>query len=127
MSEVTLNFESQNNDISLVVNPNNIKITPSDIKLNLYPGAAPMAGGSAGQFQYNNGGLLGGASGLTYNTTNNTTTVSNIVVSTSANLGSVSNIFITGGSANYALVTDGTGNLAFASKVAIIFHFIPVL
>lgn len=47
-------------------------------------------------------------------TTNITT--NNFVASTTANLGSVSNITITGGTANYVLQTDGTGNLSWAAQ-----------
>ena len=42
---------------------------------------------------------------------NNAVTTKSIAVSTSANLGNVSNLKITGGSANLSLLTDGTGNL----------------
>jgi hypothetical protein len=40
----------------------------------------------------------------------------NLTVSTSANLGNVSNITITGGSANYVLSTDGAGNLSWVAQ-----------
>lgn len=41
---------------------------------------------------------------------------SNLVVSTSANLGAVGNVIITGGSANYVLTTDGAGTLSWAAQ-----------
>jgi hypothetical protein len=41
---------------------------------------------------------------------------SNLTVSTSANLGAVSNVIITGGSANYVLTTDGAGSLSWAAQ-----------
>lgn len=41
-------------------------------------------------------------------------TANNLFVTTSANLGNVSNLKITGGSANYVLTTDGTGNLSWS-------------
>ncbi len=41
---------------------------------------------------------------------------SNLVVSTSANLGAVGNITITGGSANYVLTTNGSGVLSWAAQ-----------
>lgn len=41
--------------------------------------------------------------------------VANLQVPSSANLGSVGNIIITGGSANYVLSTDGTGNLSWVA------------
>jgi hypothetical protein len=45
---------------------------------------------------------------------NGDVTTANITVSNSANLGSVSNVIITGGTANYVLTTDGAGNLSWA-------------
>jgi hypothetical protein len=45
---------------------------------------------------------------------NGDVTTANITVSNSANLGSVANVIITGGTANYVLTTDGTGNLSWA-------------
>lgn len=41
---------------------------------------------------------------------------SNLVVSTSANLGAVGNVIITGGTANYVLTTDGAGLLSWAEQ-----------
>lgn len=40
----------------------------------------------------------------------------NIVATDSANLGAPGNITITGGSANYVLITDGAGNLSWAAQ-----------
>ena len=40
----------------------------------------------------------------------------NISVTSSANLGDVSNVKITGGTGGYVLQTDGTGNLSWASQ-----------
>ena len=40
----------------------------------------------------------------------------NIVATNSANLGAVGNLIITGGSANYVLSTDGTGNLSWVAQ-----------
>ena len=42
-------------------------------------------------------------------------TTGNITVNNNANLGSVSNITITGGNANYVIQTDGQGNLSWAN------------
>jgi hypothetical protein len=42
--------------------------------------------------------------------------VANLSVPSSANLGAVGNITITGGSANYVLSTDGTGNLSWVEQ-----------
>ena len=41
--------------------------------------------------------------------------VANLSVTTSANLGAVGNVTITGGTANYVLQTDGSGNLSWAA------------
>jgi hypothetical protein len=41
---------------------------------------------------------------------------SNLVVSTSANLGAVGNVIITGGTANYVLSTDGAGTLSWVAQ-----------
>lgn len=41
---------------------------------------------------------------------------SNLAVSTSANLGAVGNVIITGGSANYVLTTNGSGTLSWAAQ-----------
>ena len=44
------------------------------------------------------------------------TFIGNISVTTSANLGNVANLKISGGSANYVLKTDGQGNLSWAAQ-----------
>ena len=46
---------------------------------------------------------------------NNALTTKSLNISTSANLGNISNLKITGGSANMSLLTDGTGNLRWGS------------
>lgn len=73
------------------------------------------APGSNTQFQYNDGNVLAGASGLTYNKLTNTTTVGNLRVGTLANLGSPANVTISGGSLGYVLTTDGLGNLSWGA------------
>ena len=42
-------------------------------------------------------------------------TANNFVASSTANLGNVGNVTITGGSANYVLTTDGAGNLTWSA------------
>jgi hypothetical protein len=42
--------------------------------------------------------------------------VGNITVSHLTNLGDIANVHITGGLANYAIITDGTGNLRWAAQ-----------
>jgi hypothetical protein len=46
----------------------------------------------------------------------NTVTMTNVVLTGTANLGPVGNITITGGSPNYVLSTDGAGNLSWAAQ-----------
>lgn len=72
-------------------------------------------GGSNSQIQFNDAGSFGGDVGFTYSKTTNTMSVDNVNVAGETNLGSVSNITITGGTAGYFLRTDGTGNLTWAS------------
>lgn len=74
--------------------------------------------GSNTQVQFNNDGNFGGSSGLTFDSTTTTLTSNNIVVSTSANLGSVSNVIITGGTTGQYLQTDGAGNLSWSTVVS---------
>lgn len=72
-------------------------------------------GGSNTQIQFNDAGTFGGDVGFTYNKSTNTMAVDNVNIAGETNLGSVSNVTITGGSAGYFLRTDGTGNLSWAS------------
>lgn len=46
-------------------------------------------------------------------------TANRLTVTTSANLGNVGNITITGGSPNYVLTTDGTGNLTWGAGAGV--------
>ena len=88
-------------------------------------GGNGVPGGSNTQVQFNNAGQFGGVTGFTFNSSTNTLAVPNVAVTTvttaninvtqSANLGSVDNVIITGGSSGYTLTTDGTGNLSWAS------------
>ena len=100
MSDINLDFTVSNNNISFTVQPNDITFTPTDIQLSYFGGGLGVPGGSSGQLQYNNGGLLGGVANTSYTSGN-------------LSLGPIANIKITGGTANYALITDGTGNLAW--------------
>ena len=88
----------------------------------LYANGTPWdlqeAAGSNTQIQYNDNGDFGGSSSLTFNETTSTVTannfnVSNVIVSTRSNLGSVSNVIITGGSSGYFLQTNGSGVLTW--------------
>ena len=75
-------------------------------------------GGSNTQVQYNNDGNFSGSAGLTFNSTTTLLTSNNLVVSSSANLGSVSNVTITGGTTGQYLQTDGAGNLSWSTVVS---------
>jgi hypothetical protein len=90
------------------------------------PGGAVVTGGSSNsspggsntQIQYNDAGIFGGSPDLVYDTNNTTLTANNITVTSSINLGDVSNVTIQGGSANYVLKTDGTGNLSWVAQTS---------
>jgi hypothetical protein len=68
--------------------------------------AVTGAGGATSQLQYNLNGSLRGIASATYDGTKLT-------------LGSNTNVKITGGSSGQALVTDGSGNLSWATAAAI--------
>lgn len=76
-------------------------------------GANGNPGGANTQIQFNDAGVFGGDAGFTYNKNTNTLAVQNVNVDGLANLGSVANLTITGGTAGYYLRTDGTGNLTW--------------
>ena len=78
-----------------------------------YPEAS--AGGSNTQVQFNDDDLLGGSNAFTFNKTSNTVTMRNLATTGTANLNSVGNIFISGGTAGYVLQTDGVGNLSWTA------------
>jgi hypothetical protein len=44
--------------------------------------------------------------------------IANLVVTQLANLGAISNVFITGGTAGQVITTDGSGNLSFTTPAA---------
>jgi hypothetical protein len=79
-----------------------------------FTGGNGSPGGSNTQVQYNSNGAFQGSSSFTFDQTANLLTISNIDVTGNSNLGSVSNLTILGGSANFYLQTDGTGNLTWA-------------
>jgi hypothetical protein len=76
-------------------------------------GAGNIAGGSNTQVQYNDNGIFGGNPGMTFDEGNSRFTANNLVATSTANLGNVGNVHITGGTANYVLSTDGNGNLSW--------------
>jgi hypothetical protein len=76
-----------------------------------------IPGGANTQIQYNDGGIFGGTTGFTFNKTTTVFTANNIVATSTANLGNVGNVTITGGDSGQVLTTDGTGNLVWANAV----------
>ena len=85
-------------------------------------GGDTPAAGSNTQIQYNNNNAFGSEASFTYNDFTHTASVTNFVTTGNVNfnstanvgLGSVSNVHIGGGSPDYVLSTDGTGNLSWA-------------
>jgi hypothetical protein len=75
-----------------------------------------IPGGNSTQVQFNDGGVFGGNAGLTFTKANTTLTANNFIATSSANLGDVSNITISGGNANFVLQTDGFGNLSWVEQ-----------
>jgi hypothetical protein len=79
------------------------------------------AGGNNSQIQYNDNTVLNGSNTFTFNANTQTVTLENLVTTGRANLNSVSNLTITGGSVGYVLQTDGTGNLTWTSPTGNLF------
>ncbi len=75
-----------------------------------------IPGGNSTQVQFNDGGVFGGNAGLTFTKANTTLTANNFIATSSANLGDVSNLTISGGNANFVLQTDGFGNLSWVEQ-----------
>jgi hypothetical protein len=74
-------------------------------------------GGNVYEVQYNDGlGGFAGNSSFTFFQANSTLTVGNLVIPGTSDLGDVSNVVITGGTANYVLSTDGAGNLSWTAQ-----------
>jgi len=122
MSDVNLNFVVNNNDISFTVQPNDITFTPEVVDLTFTTGGFaffPAGGAGNTQVTFNDNGSLGGNNNFTFNkNTSNVALTGNLNVIGITSLGDVSNVKITGGSSNYILKTDGTGNLSWTSSGA---------
>ena len=87
---------------------------------------ATVPAGNINYVQYNAGNVMGGDANFYYTAINGTmtlqnetiignSTIGNLVISNTSNLGSVSNVRITGGSSGQYLQTDGAGNLSWAA------------
>lgn len=79
-------------------------------------GGNGIPGGSNSTVQFNDLGNFGGSNNFTFNSTTGLLNVPSINVTGNTNLGSVDNVTITGGSANYVLSTDGAGNLSWVEQ-----------
>tara|TARA_R110000868_G_scaffold24469_4_gene96555 strand:- start:1001 stop:2533 length:1533 start_codon:yes stop_codon:yes gene_type:complete len=96
-------------------------VTTNDIFANnyYYGNGAAFSSNPAGlntQIQYNDNGRFGANDDLTFDASTGTTTATNIVASTSANLGDAGNVTITGGVNGYVLQTDGSGVLSWTAQ-----------
>ena len=100
MSDITANIVVQPIDLNVQVQQSEITVTPEVLGLNIYAGGFATAAGNTGTVQYNNGGVLGGIPSVFW-------------TGTQLSLGDTNNITISGGSPNYALRTDGAGNLSW--------------
>jgi hypothetical protein len=76
------------------------------------------AAGANTQVQYNDDGVLGGNPAFTFDEGTTLLTANNFAATSKANLGNVGNVTITGGTANYVLITNGSGNLSWANLAA---------
>jgi hypothetical protein len=74
------------------------------------------AAGANTEVQYNNNGNLGASPSFTFDSANTLLTANNFVVTSTANLGNIGNVIITGGSNGQIIQTDGLGNLIFADS-----------
>ena len=74
------------------------------------------AAGANTEVQYNNNGVLGASPSFTFDSANTLLTTNNFVATSTANLGNIGNVIITGGSSGQVIQTDGLGNLIFADS-----------
>lgn len=118
MSDVNLVFSVNTFSSTVTVDTTTVNVTPNTTAINMFAGyAAYPPNGATGNSQvlFNDAGLFGGNSNFTYNKTASRLTVSNITVANIANLGSASNVRITGGSAGQYLMSNGAGGVSFAT------------
>jgi len=102
MSDITANIVLQPVNLDITMDNSIVEVVTEPINLNLSLGGFTGAGGNNQEIQYNYGGILNGIPNVTYNGSN-------------LSLGNISNIKILGGVANYAIITDGNGNLSFGN------------
>ena len=94
-------FDVQPATSNLVITTNDISFTPSAVNMQMY-GALGLPGGNTTTVQFNNGGQLGGIPNVKWDGSN-------------LSLGNISNVKLSGGSANYVIKTDGNGNLSWGT------------
>ena len=75
-------------------------------------------GGSNTYLQFNDSSSFGGSSSLTFDKVTTRLTANNFTATSSANLGAVGNVIITGGSSGQVLQTDGSGTLSWSTMTA---------
>lgn len=78
-------------------------------------GGGGTVAGLPEEIQYNGGFGFAASSAMTFDVANSTTNLLNLSVTNSANLGSVGNVTIIGGTNGQFLSTDGNGNLSWAT------------
>jgi hypothetical protein len=125
MSEILSNIVVQQVNATFTSDPTQLNISPEAINLNYFGGGLGVPGGNVGELQYNAGSVLAGTPNLTYNSNTGATSitslistdlnVSNITISNVANLGSINDVVISGGTSGQVLTTDGAGNLSFTT------------
>lgn len=102
MSEVHANIVVEQNNLTITPTTNQLNITPEAIQLNIMTGGSGGSGTSNnGELLYNNVNIIGGVANTSYANGN-------------LSLGNVANVKISGGTNGYVLQTDGTGNLTWA-------------
>ncbi len=105
MSEISANFVVESVQLGVTSETNNIVVDAEPISLNVFALGFTAAGGNNGELQFNNNGSLGGAE-------NTSVSNGNVIFQ------NVSNIKIAGGTNDFFLQTDGTGNLTWAPGTA---------
>jgi hypothetical protein len=102
MSDISANIVVQPNNLNITPTTNQLNITPEAIQLNIVAGGGSGAGTSNnGELLYNNVNIIGGVANTSFSNGN-------------LSLGNVANVKIAGGTNGFVLQTDGAGNLTWA-------------
>ena len=104
----------------------NVNYPAGNVQANLviannyaYPNGTAFTGNPAGsntQVQFNNDNTFGASAGFVFDQATTQLTVTNLKTTSSANLGAVGNVTITGGTNGYVLQTDGAGELSWTAQ-----------